>query len=70
MSFLSSHRFSHGGKFVALASDVAEPTSRLQTVEDVTLLNSVAVIKCVTTSSAVIESVTKNIASKFDLIVW
>ena len=51
--FLPSHRFSHGGKFVALASDVA-PTSRLQTVEDVTLLTSVAVIKCVTKNSAVV----------------
>ena len=51
--FLPSHRFSHGGKFVALASNVA-PTSRLQTVEDVTLLTSVAVIKCVTKNSAVV----------------
>ena len=37
---------SHGGKFVALASDVAEPTSSRQTVEDVTQFNSVAIIRC------------------------
>ena len=41
---LPSHT-SRGGKFVALASVVA-PTSSRQTVEDVTLLISVAVIRC------------------------
>ena len=37
---------SRGGKFVALASDVAQPTSSRLTVEDVTQFNSVAIIRC------------------------
>ena len=62
MLFLPSHRFSHGGKFVALASNVA-PTSRLQTVEDVTLLTTVVVIKgdCVVLIKIIVALIESNI---------